>query len=104
MNEWVRLETTYWKALMEAWLKAGGKGSWSMEALSMPAGDATPYNAVTVDVFPDWNSVVNRTPLIELWPKVHPSTTTTELFDRLEKVRSVHDRELNKVVYMVRAK
>src|SRR5262249_52287140 len=48
-DEWRRLETTYWKPLVEAWLKGGGKGGWGLNALLMPAGDATPHNALTVD-------------------------------------------------------
>ena len=33
MAEWTKLEATYWKALMDAWLKAGGKGSWVVNGL-----------------------------------------------------------------------
>lgn len=103
-SEWVRLETTYWKALMDAWLKAGGKGFWGLEGLWMPTGESAPYNAQTVDIFPDWDSQVRGVPVDELWPKVHPGTTSTAVFDRLDKVRSVHDREVYKIVDVVRAK
>jgi len=104
MDEWTRLETTYWKAVMDAWLKAGGKGGWSVSALIWPAGDSTPYDALTVDTFPSWNALVHGVPATELWPKVHPNTTANDLFNRLEKVRSVHDREIYKIVEAVRAK
>lgn len=103
MDEWERLEKTYWKPIVDAWVKAGGKGSWSVNGLWRPAGDATPYNGVTVDVFPDWASLVHGVPAGELWPKVHPDTTTSDVFNRLEKVRSVHDREIYKIVELVRA-
>lgn len=103
-DEWVRLETTYWKALVEAWLKAGGKGSWGINALWAPRGDATPFNGVTVDVFPDWTSLTHGVPVDTLWPKVHPNTTLTDVFNRLEKVRSIHDVEIYRVVDAVRAK
>ncbi len=102
-DEWVRLETTYWKALMDAWLKAGGKGSWSVNALRWPTGESTPYDALTVDVFADWNSLVRGVPT-DLWSKVHPNTTFSDFFNRLEKVRSVHDREVYKVVDVVQGK
>ena len=104
MAEWLRLETTYWKPVMDAWLKAGGKGAWSVTSLLMPTGAATPYNAMTIDVFPDWNSMVRGVPVNDVWPKVHPNATFPAFFDRLEKVRSVHDREVYKVVDVVRAK
>jgi hypothetical protein len=103
-DQWTKLETTYWKALMDAWLKAGGKGSWAVNGLRWPAGDSTPYNGLTVDVFPDWSSLVRGVPVTDLWPKVHPNTTVDDAFDRLDKVRSVHDREVFKIVEVVRAK
>lgn len=103
-GEWTRLETTYWKALMDAWLKAGGKGTWSVNSLRMPSGDSTPYNALTVDLFPDWSSLIRGVPLTELWPKVHPNTTFNDVFDRLERVRSVHDVEVYKIIEVVRGK
>jgi hypothetical protein len=103
-GEWTRLETTYWKPLMDAWLKAGGKGSWSVNNLRMPSGDSTPYNAVTVDIFPDWSSLIRGVPLTELWPKVHPNATFNDLFDRLERVRSIHDVEVYKIVEVVQGK
>ena len=103
-DEWTRLETTYWKAIMDAWLKAGGKGSWSVNGLRWPTGDSTPYNGMTVDVFADWNSLVRGVPLNDLWSKVHPNTTFSDVFNRLEKVRSIHDQEIYKVVDVVRGK
>lgn len=103
-DEWVRLETTYWKALMDAWLKNGGKGAWGVYALGMPGGDSTPYNAMTVDTFPDWNGLMQGVPLTELWPKVHPNRTSSDTFDRIAEVRSIHDVEAFKVVEVVRGK
>lgn len=102
--EWQKLETTYWKPLVEAWLKAGGKGSWSVSSLRWPTGTSAPYSSLSVDVFADWNSLVRGVPLNDLWPKVHPNITSTEVFDRLAKTRSVHDQEIYKVVDVVRAK
>jgi hypothetical protein len=104
VGEWIRLEKTYWKPLMEAWLKAGGKGSWSVNTLGWPRGESTPYNALTVDTFPNWSSLMHGVPLGELWSKVHPDTSFTEAFSRLDRVRSVHDVEVFKIVDVVRAK
>jgi hypothetical protein len=103
-SEWLRLETTYWKPLMDAWLKSGGKGGWGVHRLWLPNGDAIAYNAMTVDVFPSWKALVSGVPVGELWTKVHPNTTTSALFDRLEKVRSTHDSQVYKVVDAVRGK
>lgn len=102
--EWLKLETTYWKPLVAAWIKAGGKGSWRVSSLRWPTGTSTPYSGLSVDVFADWSSLVRGVPLNELWPKVHPNITSTEVFERLAKTRSVHDQEIYKVVDVVRAK
>lgn len=103
-GEWTKLETTYWKAVMEAWQKAGGKGGWVVNGLMMPGGDRVPYDAATVDFFPDWNSLVKGVPADQLWPKVHPTTPATDLFDRLEKVRSIHDIEVYKIIEIVQTR
>jgi len=104
MDEWLRMERTYWKALMDAWLKAGGKGTWSAHGLWMPQGESTPYNRMTVDIFPDWNGLMQGVPVTELWPKVHPDTTPTDTFNRYDRVRSIHDVEVYKIVELVRGK
>lgn len=104
MDEWVRLETTYWKPLMDAWLKGGGKGGWGVYGLAMPGGDSTRANAMTVDTFADWNGLLRGVPMNELWPKVHPSRTSADTFDRFDEVRSTQDVEYFKVVEVVRGK
>ena len=102
--EWQKLELTYWKPLVEAWLKAGGKGAWSISSLRWPTGTSAPYSSLSVDVFTDWNSLVRGLPLDTLWPKVHPTITSAEVFERLAKTRSVHDQEIYKVVDVVEVK
>jgi len=59
---------------------------------------------LTVDIFPDWNGLMQGVPVTELWPKVHPDTTPTDTFNRYDRVRSVHDVELYKIVELVRRK
>ena len=56
-----------------------------------------PYNAITGDIFSDWNSLLHGIPF-ETWQKVHPNTDATEAFDRLDRVRSRHDIEVYKVL------
>jgi hypothetical protein len=104
-GDWVRIERTFWKPMMEAWLKQGGKGSWRVSALMMPSGDAMPYNAMTVDIFPDWDGLVRGLPFNDLWPKVHPGVDSSDVFERqLAGVRSVHDTEVYELVEVVRPK
>ncbi len=103
-DEWVRLEKTYWKPLMDSWLKGGGKGAWGLYGLGMPGGDSTPYNGMTVDSFPDWKTFIRGVPSEELWPKVHPGTTITDTFNRFARHRSIQDIEVYKLTEVVRAK
>lgn len=102
--EWLRLEKTYWKPLVDSWIKAGNKGDWAVYRLWMPNGDNQPYNATTVDIFSDWNSMAHGLPLNDLWPKAHPHTDMTEAFDQLERVRSRYNTEIYKVIEVVEAK
>jgi hypothetical protein len=100
MQDWQRLETTYWKPMVQEYVKGGGKGFWGVMGLAMPEGDNLPYNAGTIDVFPDWNSLLQGVPF-SLWPKVHPNTDATEVFDRLDKVRSRASIEIYKIIELV---
>jgi hypothetical protein len=104
LDEWIRMERTYWKPIMEAWLKGGGKGSWSVHGLWMPAGDSMPYNSMTLDFYPDWNGLLREVFSNDLWFKVHPGITATAVFSRFERIRSVHDREVYRLAEVVRAK
>ncbi len=97
MEAWRNLESTYWKPLVEAWNKAGGKGTWSTHSLMMPEGDNLPYNAQTVDTFSDWNSMLHGVPF-DSWSKVHATTDVTSFLDRLDRVRVRHDIEVYKVI------
>jgi len=72
-----------------------------VHGLWMPGGDSTPYNAMTVDLFPDWNALLLGVPGPELWPKAHPNLPFTEFFNHLEKIRSIHDVEVYKIVDVV---
>jgi len=95
-EEYLRLERAYWKA--------GGTGSWALVGLWMPGGDAVPYNAMTIDVFPTWDGLLKGVPLDELWSKVHPSTTVADAMSQQDKVRSLHYQEIYKLVERVEGK
>lgn len=102
--EWSRLESTYWKPLVDNWTKAGNKGDWAVYRLWVPNGENQPYNAMTIDIFSDWNSMAHGLPLNDLWPKVHPDTDMTGVFDQLERVRSRYNTEIYKVTEIVEPK
>ena len=64
-DEYVRPERT-WKPLVEAWLKVGGKGSWVLTGLWMPAGESVPFNAMKIDIHPDWDALMEGVPVMDL--------------------------------------
>jgi hypothetical protein len=96
-EQWVRYEKEYWKPLVEAWNKAGGKGGWGVWQLAMPAGEVVPYDVATVDTFADWDTLAKGVFSAELWGKVHPGMSGNEALGNLDKVRSVHDREVSRI-------
>jgi hypothetical protein len=100
-EEYLRLERTTWKPLMEAWLKAGGTGSWVLVGLWMPGGEAVPYNAMTIDVFPTWDGLLKGVPLDDLWSKVHPDKTVAQAMGEMDKVRSLYTQEIFRLVERV---
>jgi hypothetical protein len=105
-DEWLRLETTYWKPLVAEHAKGGataGWSAWEMWTPGGPPGDSKPYNVQTVDAFPNWNSLVNGIPLADLWSKVHPHEEMTPFFNADAKAASTYDRQIFKVVEIVSA-
>src|SRR5581483_6426968 len=70
-SDWVSLERSTWKPLVVADNAAGHKSAWSVWVIGMPSGDSVFSNAVTVDVFPDWESLMRGIPVNDLWQKVH---------------------------------
>jgi hypothetical protein len=100
-DEWVKAERAGWKPLVEEWNKAGGKGGWSVYGLMMPAGDSMPYDGATVDTFADWNGLIGGVPVGELWSKVHPGFSISEVLANLDKVRSIHDVSISRIEAVV---
>ena len=100
-DEYIRLERT-WKPLVEARIKAGSKQSWLLVGLWMPQGDAVPYNAMTIDVFPSWGELMKAgASFTEEWKAVHPDLPFQVIEDQKAKVRSLYASELFRVVEIV---
>jgi hypothetical protein len=97
-SEWAKLETTRWKPLVDAYIKAGNTASWTVLGLALPAGESLPYNALTVDNFKDWATLGRGIGAGELWPKVHPNLTMSEYMDQLAKVSDRHEIHVVQVV------
>ena len=98
--EYLTAETTGWKVLAEEFHKQDAGRTWSLYTLLMPGGEDLAYNAMTVDGFPSWESLMTGSPVRTLWNKVHPSLDSTAY---LNHVNSISDRPFVEVLRIVEA-
>jgi hypothetical protein len=97
--DWVKLETEGWGKLAEEAAKTNPGFGWTAATLAMPgAGTAQPYNAVTMDVFPDWAALGRGVRFQEIWAKVHPEISGA---DYMQKVAAASDRYRTEVFEVV---
>ena len=98
--DWVKLETEGWGPYAAAMAKERAGLGWRAETLVMPSGSGLPYNAITVDLFPNWEAT-GGSGNSGLWDKVHPDLKSA---DYMAKVADTADRykvELYRNVAMV---
>lgn len=81
--EWVREERSGWKQLAEAWAKDTPGRAWILHTLAMPGGSSQAYNALTVDVYPNWASMFGGGNPRATWVKVHPESDYSAYMDRV---------------------
>jgi hypothetical protein len=86
LQEWLRMEGNGWKQLAEAASKERGT-AWRTATLVMPGGEDVPYNAMTIDVFPNWAAFAEGIPSREIWNKVHPESDISAFLARVGEIR-----------------
>jgi hypothetical protein len=87
-DDWIAYEKKVWKPLAEALVKDGKQSGWSLNVQRMPAGSETPYQAVTVDVFPTMDSVFDDDPkFVDRFHSVHPGMELGTTFQQFERLR-----------------
>jgi hypothetical protein len=90
MDDYLAWEKKVWKPLAEAMAKDGVRTGWSLNTRVLPGGSEQPYQAVTVDVFPTWESIYkDDTQFVDRWRKVHPDMELGTTFEHYEKLRSL---------------
>ena len=95
MEDYLAWEKKVWKPLAEAMAKDGVRTGWSLNARVLPGGSDQPYQAVTVDVFPSWESIYKDDPqFVDRWRKVHPDMELGTTFERYEKLRTLSKAQL----------
>jgi hypothetical protein len=93
IEDYVAWEKKAWMPIAEAMAKEGTRSGWSLNTLVFPGGTDVKFNAVTVDVFPAWDSIFNTNfqQFYALWQKVHPDMELGTTFEQYEKLRHQGD-------------
>jgi hypothetical protein len=63
MRNWMELEQSIWKPMAEAWVKDGTLHGWVVAHPVLPGGTGLQYQAVTVDVMPNWDAAFKPFPI-----------------------------------------
>jgi len=103
-EDYVAWEKKVWKPLAEAMAKDGIRTGWSLNTRVLPSGSDQPFQAVTVDVFPNWESIYkDDTQFVDRWHKVHPDMELGITFEKYEKLRSLSMSQLYVVQDLIQA-
>ncbi len=99
--DWLHLETAGWKKLAESVAQDMPGMSWSVWTLVMPGGASLPYNAMTVDGFPNWDAVAKGVPARAIWNKVHPDQDFSQYMDKISDTIDRPRTDLMRIVEMI---
>ena len=96
VEEYVAFEKKAWMPFADAMDKENSRSGWSLNTLVFPGGNDVKFNAVTVDVFPTWDSIYSADfqHLSELWKKVHPEMEFGAAFEQYDKLRHQGDVDI----------
>ena len=96
MADYVAFEKKAWQPMAEALDKENLRSGWSLNTMVFPGGADVKFNAVTVDVYPTWESIFNRDfqQFRQLWQKAHPDMEFGTTFEQLDKLRHQGDIDI----------
>jgi hypothetical protein len=94
MHDWMDMENNVWKPMAASFAKGGGLRGWSVNVLVLPSGTDTKFQAVTLDVFPNWEAAFKPLPVEDTFKQVHPDKDAEQTFEKLLKSRDLARREL----------
>ena len=73
---------------------------WSAHRLFLPRGTSVPYNAATVNIFPDWASIGNMQ-VVNYFEKTHSNLDTTGLWKKVGAARDIVRSDLYEIIAKV---
>jgi hypothetical protein len=96
MEDYVAWEKKAWQPMAEAMAKENSRSGWSLNTLVFPGGTDVKFNAVTVDVYPTWDSIFNGDfqHFSDLWRKAHPDMEVGTTFEQYDKLRHQGDVDI----------
>jgi hypothetical protein len=88
-DDWIAYEKKVWQPMAESLVKDGKQDAWSLNVQVMPFGSDLPYQAVTVDVFPNEEAVwAQDEKFMDRFHKVHPDMEAGTTMEHFEKLRT----------------
>ena len=94
IDDYVAWEKKAWMPFAEAMAKQGTRSGWSLNTMVFPGGADVKFNAVTVDIYPTWDSIFADFNFYELWRKVHPDMEVGTTFEQYAKLRHQGDVDI----------
>jgi hypothetical protein len=93
MADYVKFESEVWQPMAAQWIKEKAMTSWNFSLAMLPGGTDVKYAALSVDVFPDWESAFKRRSLTAMFKKVHAGKSTDQI-ESMDKLRDLARREM----------
>jgi hypothetical protein len=96
LEDYVSWEKKAWQPMAEAMDKENLRSGWSLNTMVFPGGTDVRFNAVTVDVYPTWESIFNNDfqHFYQLWQKAHPDMELGTTFEQYDKLRHQGDIDI----------
>ena len=96
LGDYVAWEKKAWQPMAEVLDKENLRSGWSLNTLVFPGGTDVKFNAVTVDIYPTWDSIFNTGSqnFFELWRKAHPDMEFGTTFEQYDKLRHQGDIDI----------
>jgi len=105
IDDYVAWEKKAWMPMAEAMAKEGTRSGWSLNTMVYPGGTDVKFNAVTVDVYPTWDSIFKTDAgFYEHWRKVHPDMELGTTFEQYDKLRHQGDVDIYVVQDVIASK
>jgi hypothetical protein len=105
-GDYLSANRMYWRPIVERLLESGRKVSWDDVGIWRPFR-ADGYQALTFDVFHDWETMMTHQPFIfgenwdgegGIWSEVHPNVSLDQLTFHMSRIRKDLGHELFRVV------